>query len=74
VAGLALTAILLPAGMGYAQAAGLPAIHGLYATIVALTVYAIFGPSRLLVLGPDSSLVALIAATILPLSQTSRRS
>lgn len=68
VAGLVLTAILLPAGMGYAQAAGLPAIHGLYATIVSLVVYAIFGPSRLLVLGPDSSLAALIAATILPLA------
>jgi high affinity sulfate transporter 1 len=68
VAGVVLTAILLPAGMGYAQAAGLPAIHGLYTTIVALVVYAIFGPSRLLVLGPDSSLAALIAATILPLA------
>lgn len=63
-----LTAILLPAGMGYAQAAGLPAIHGLYATIVALVVYAMFGPSRILVVGPDSSLAALIAATILPLA------
>lgn len=68
VAGLVLTAILLPAGMGYAQAAGLPAIHGLYATIVALVVYAMFGPSRILVVGPDSSLAALIAATILPLA------
>jgi high affinity sulfate transporter 1 len=68
VAGVVLTAILLPAGMGYAQAAGLPAIHGLYATIVALVVYAIVGPSRLLVMGPDSSLAALIAATILPLA------
>ncbi len=68
VAGLVLTAILLPAGMGYAQAAGLPAIHGLYTTIAALVVYAIFGPSRILVVGPDSSLAALIAATILPLA------
>ncbi len=54
--------------MGYAQAAGLPAIHGLYTTIVALVAYGILGPSRILVLGPDSSLVALIAATILPLA------
>ena len=68
LAGIVLTAVLLPAGMGYAQAAGLPAIHGLYATIVALIAYAIFGPSRILVLGPDSSLAALIAATILPLA------
>ena len=68
VAGIILTAILIPAGMGYAQAAGLPAIHGLYGTIVALVVYAIVGPSRILVIGPDSSLAALIAATILPLA------
>lgn len=63
-----LTAVLVPAGMGYAQAAGLPAICGLYATIVPLIAYAIFGPSRILVLGPDSALAALIAATVLPLA------
>jgi high affinity sulfate transporter 1 len=68
VAGMALTAILLPAGMGYAQAAGLPGICGLYATIVPLIVYALLGPSRILVLGPDSALIALIAATVLPLA------
>jgi high affinity sulfate transporter 1 len=63
-----LTAILVPVGMGYAEAAGLPAIYGLYATIVPLLAYAIFGPSRILVLGPDSSLAAIIAATIVPLA------
>lgn len=68
VAGLALTAILVPVGMGYAEASGLPAIHGLYATIIPLVVYAIFGPSRILVLGPDSTLTAVIAALILPLA------
>ncbi|MFN8473976.1 MAG: sulfate permease [Anaerolineae bacterium] len=67
-AGLVLTAILVPVGMGYAEAAGLPAIYGLYATITSLVVYAIFGPSRILVLGPDSSLAAIIAATIVPLA------
>jgi len=67
-AGLVLTAILVPVGMGYAEAAGLPAIYGLYATITALIAYAIFGPSRVMVLGPDSGLAALIAATILPLA------
>ena len=66
-AGLILTAILVPVGMGYAEASGLPAIYGLYATIVPLIAYAIFGPSRILVLGPDSSLAALIFATIVPL-------
>jgi high affinity sulfate transporter 1 len=68
MAGLVLTAILVPVGMGYAEAAGLPAIYGLYATIVPLIAYAIFGPSRILVLGPDSSLAAIIAATIVPLA------
>ena len=56
-AGLVLTSILVPVGMGYAEAAGLPAINGLYATIVPLLAYALFGPSRILVLGPDSCLL-----------------
>ena len=68
VAGIILSALLVPAGMGYAEASGLPAITGLYATIVPLLAYAVFGPSRILVLGPDSALAALIAATILPMS------
>ncbi|HWS05641.1 MAG TPA: SulP family inorganic anion transporter [Burkholderiaceae bacterium] len=69
VAGLVLTAILVPVGMGYAEASGLPAINGLYATILPLIAYAIFGPSRIMVLGPDSTLAAVIAALILPLAQ-----
>jgi high affinity sulfate transporter 1 len=68
VAGLVLTAVLVPVGMGYAEAAGLPAIAGLYATIIPLLAYALFGPSPILVLGPDSSLAAIIAATIAPLA------
>ncbi len=67
-AGVVLTALLVPAGMGYAEAAGLPPIYGLYATIVPLIAYAIFGPSRILVMGPDSSLVPLIAVAIAPLA------
>src|SRR5262249_8759546 len=55
-------------GMGYAQAAGLPAVTGLYATVVPLVAYGVVGPSRILVLGPDSSLAPLIAAAVLPLS------
>ena len=68
IAGLVLTAILVPVGMGYAEASGVPAINGLYATIIPLIVYALFGPSRIMVLGPDSTLAAVIAAIILPLS------
>jgi high affinity sulfate transporter 1 len=67
-AGLVLTALLIPAGMGYAEAAGLPAYAGLWATIVPLTAYAVVGPSKILVLGPDSSLAPLIAAAVLPLA------
>ncbi|MBI5210051.1 MAG: SulP family inorganic anion transporter [Elusimicrobia bacterium] len=67
-AGLALTAVLVPVGMGYAEASGLPAINGLYATIAPLVAYAVFGPSRILVMGPDSSLAAIIAATVVPLA------
>ncbi|OUS85161.1 SulP family inorganic anion transporter [Rhodococcus sp. NCIMB 12038] len=69
-AGLVLTALLIPAGMGYAEAAGLPAYAGLYATIVPLLAYALVGPSKILVLGPDSSLAPLIAAAVLPLAVT----
>jgi high affinity sulfate transporter 1 len=68
VAGLVLTAMLVPAGMAYAELAGLPAVTGLYATIVPLVVYAVFGPSRILVLGPDSAVSPLVAATIIPLA------
>ena len=67
-AGVVVTALLIPAGMGYAQVAGLPPETGLYATIVPLLAYAVFGPSRILVLGPDSALAPIIAAAILPLA------
>src|SRR3954463_3531670 len=67
VAGLVLAAILVPQGMAYAELAGLPAVTGLYTTIGCLVGYAIFGPSRVLVLGPDSSVSPLIFAAILPL-------
>jgi high affinity sulfate transporter 1 len=67
-AGLVLTTLLIPAGMAYAEASGLPPVTGLYTSITALFAYALVGPSRILVLGPDSSLAPLIAATVLPLA------
>src|SRR6478609_3749206 len=67
VAGLILTALLVPQGMAYAELAGLPPITGLYTSILCLVGYAIFGPSRVLVLGPDSALGPMIAACIVPL-------
>src|ERR1700756_1282603 len=68
VAGLVLATMLIPVGMAYAVASGVPGIYGLYATIVPLLAYAVFGPSRILVLGPDSSLAAVILGVVGPLS------
>src|SRR5499425_2928586 len=67
-AGVVLATMLVPVGIAYAAASGLPGIYGLYATIVPLLAYALFGPSRILVLGPDSALAAVILAVVLPLS------
>ena len=68
VAGLVMTTMLVPVGIAYAEASGVPGINGLYATIVPLLAYAVFGPSRILVLGPDSALAPVILAVVLPLS------
>src|SRR5204863_3742831 len=65
VAGVVLTTLLVPQGMAYAELAGLPAITGLYTSIFCLLAYAVFGPSRILVLGPDFSLGPMIADVIL---------
>ena len=63
-----MTTMLVPVGIAYAEASGVPGINGLYATIVPLLAYALFGPSRIIVLGPDSALAAVILAVVLPLS------
>jgi high affinity sulfate transporter 1 len=68
MAGFVLTTMLVPVGIAYAVASGVPGINGLYATIFPLLAYSLFGPSRILVLGPDSSLAAVILAVVLPLS------
>lgn len=68
MAGLVLTTMLVPVGIAYAVASGVPGIYGLYATIVPLLAYALFGPSRILVLGPDSALAPVILALVLALS------
>ena len=67
VAGVVLTTLLVPQGMAYAELAGLPPITGLYTSILCLVGYALCGPSRILVLGPDSSLGPMIAASLLPI-------
>jgi high affinity sulfate transporter 1 len=72
IAGVVLVTLLVPQGMAYAELAGLPAITGLYTTVICLVAYALVGPSPILVLGPDSSLGPMIAATILPLAAGSQ--
>src|SRR3974377_348860 len=67
-AGIVLATMLVPVGIAYAAASGLPGIYGLYATIIPLRPFALFGPSRILVLGPDSALAAVILGVVLPLS------
>ena len=67
-AGVVLTTALAPVGIAYAVASGLPGVCGLYATIIPLLAYALFGPSRILVLGPDSSLAAIILGVTAPLA------
>ncbi len=67
-AGLVLATMLVPVGIAYAAASGLPGIHGLYATLIPLLAYALFGPSRILVLGPDSAFAAVILGVVGPLS------
>src|SRR5690349_12587250 len=68
VAGIVLSTLLVPQCMAYSELSGLPLITGLYTSILCLLGYAVLGPSRILVLGPDSSLGPMIAATILPLA------
>src|SRR5213082_458499 len=67
VAGIVLSTLLVPQGMAYAELAGLPPITGLYTSILCMIAYAVFGPSKILVLGPDSSLGPMIAATLIPI-------
>jgi high affinity sulfate transporter 1 len=68
VAGAVLAAVIVPVGMAYAELAGLPPVVGLYASLVPLLAYVVFGPSRVLTVGPDSTTAPLVAAAIIPLA------
>ena len=61
-AGLTVGVMLIPQGMAYATIAGLPAVYGLYASIIPILIYAIFGTSRQLAVGPVA-MVSLLTAT-----------
>jgi high affinity sulfate transporter 1 len=68
LAGLTVAAVIVPIGMAYGQLSGLPPITGLYASLLPLVAYALFGSSRQLIIGPDASSTALMAAAIAPLA------
>ncbi|WP_456427286.1 SulP family inorganic anion transporter [Rhodocaloribacter sp.] len=67
-AGLTVGVMLIPQGMAYALIAGLPPIYGLYAALVPLIVYALFGTSRQLAVGPVAMVSLLVAAGVAPLA------
>ena len=68
IAGLSVAAIAMPVGIAYAGIAGLPLQTGLYSCILPMIIYALFGSSRQLIVGPDSATCILIAAAISPLA------
>lgn len=67
-AGLSVAAVALPVGVAYAQLAGFEPVFGLYASILPLVAYALFGTSRQLVVGPDAATCALVASAVAPLA------
>jgi MFS superfamily sulfate permease-like transporter len=67
-AGLSVAAVALPVGVAYAELAGFGPEVGLYATILPLVAYALFGTSRQLIVGPDAATCALVAAAVAPLA------
>jgi len=68
IAGLSVAAIAMPVGIAYAGIAGLPLQTGLYSCILPMIIYALFGSSRQLIVGPDSATCILVAAAISPLA------
>lgn len=63
-AGLAIAAVGLPTAIAYPAIAGLPPETGLYASIAPLLAYAVFGPSRQLIVGPDAATITVMAAVL----------
>src|SRR6476619_7146343 len=68
IAGVSVAAVALPVGVAYAQLAGFRPEFGLYASILPLVAYALFGTSRQLIIGPDAATCALVAAAVGPLA------
>jgi high affinity sulfate transporter 1 len=68
IAGISVAAIAVPIAIAYSQLAGVPSVHGLYASILPLVAYALFGTSRQLIMAPDAATCAIVAATLVPLA------
>jgi high affinity sulfate transporter 1 len=68
VAGVSVAAVALPVAVAYAQLAGFDPVVGLYASILPLLAYAVFGTSRQLIVGPDAATCAMVAASVAPLA------
>jgi high affinity sulfate transporter 1 len=66
-AGLTLGAVMVPVGLAYGELAGLP-LAGLYGSMLPLIAYALFGSSRLLIVGPDTAMAAIVAVAVAPLA------
>jgi len=68
VAGLSVAAVALPIAIAYSRLAGVPPVYGLYASLLPLVAYALFGSSRQLIIAPDAATCAIIAAIVAPLA------
>jgi high affinity sulfate transporter 1 len=68
LAGLAIAAVEIPTALAYAELAGFPPVAGLYASILPLVAYALFGSSPQLIVGPDAATCALVAASLAPVA------
>ena len=64
IAGITVSAVLIPESMTYAAMAGLPPIYGLYASVIPLLIYAIFGSSPHVAIGPVAVVCMMIKITI----------
>ena len=68
LAGLSVTLVMIPSVIAYAGLIGIPPQYGLYAALLPLLVYPLFGSSRQVIVGPDIAISLLIAAAVVPLA------
>ena len=68
VAGVSVAAVAVPVAMAYSHLAGVPPVHGLYASLLPLVAYALLGSSRQLIVAPDGATCAIVAAVVAPMA------